>query len=151
MRLSGVPAKRARRWSDQATAKPILAGRRGAMATSGSSAVQPPSEPSRGQEAPPSASTIASARCSASPSGVAKRAAPSGARPIQRWRVRSATPCAASRASHARSSGEAFIARGNTRPELPTKVGWPSASHQAISASGGKARMKGARRSRAVP
>ena len=52
-------------------------------------------------------------------------------------------PRRASRASQARSSGEAFMATGNTRPLEPTKVGWPSASHQARTASGGNASMAG--------
>ena len=48
-----------------------------------------------------------------------------------------------SRRSHARSKGLAFIARGKTRPLLPMKVGWPSASHQPIKALGGKAASSG--------
>ena len=48
--------------------------------------------------------------------------------PVQRWRSANCTPAASSRRSHARSSGEALNACGNTRPLEPTKVGCPSAS-----------------------
>ena len=46
------------------------------------------------------------------------------------------TPCASSRLSHARSSGEAFIAFGKMRPLEPVKVSCPSPSAQAIAAAG---------------
>ena len=63
MRLSGWPSKRSRKISDQLTAKAQLLGRSGAMATPAFLRIstQPPSEPSFGQLAPPSASTTASA------------------------------------------------------------------------------------------
>ena len=70
---------------------------------------------------------------------------------IQRWRVRIVTPRSSSRRSQARSSGEAFIATGNTRPLVPTKVGWPRPWHQSISAAGGKASISGAKAAGAAP
>jgi hypothetical protein len=86
-----------------------------------SSGTQAPSEPSRAQLPPPSASTVARldgqfAR------GVSKRSAPFCHQPSQRWRAWNTTPAARSRCSQARSSGAAFISCGKTRPELPTKV-----------------------------
>ena len=144
MRFSGAPAKRPRRWSDQAMWKPQLAGRSGA--TPSSSPAQAPSEPSRGQEAPPSASTVAAGRSSTGPPAP-RRPARHPPSPASDAATASVTPSPPSRPSQARSSGEAFIARGKTRPELPMKVGWPSASAQAIRAAGGKASMNGARRS----
>ena len=63
IRFSGWPSKRSRNTSDQWATKPQFAGRSGATATPAfaSASTQPPSEPSRGQLAPPSASTTASA------------------------------------------------------------------------------------------
>jgi hypothetical protein len=151
MRLSGAPAWRCRICTDQAVRKPQLAGLNGAMRMPGSSAVQPASEPSRGQEAPPRASTVAAARDATAPSGVSKRSVPSSSRPAQRWRSASLTPSPSSRRSHARSSGEAFIARGNTRPLEPMKVSCPSRSAQAMSADGGNTPIAGASQARALP
>ena len=145
MRFSGAPAKRPRKWSDQAMWKPQLAGRSGA--TPSSSPAQAPSEPSRGQEAPPSASTVAAGRSMHRPFRRLEGerpilpAQPAMPRPQRDAERRRAAP------SQARSSGEAFIARGKTRPELPMKVGWPSPSAQAVRAAGGKASMNGASRS----
>ncbi len=70
-RLSGAPANRSRNRSDQATAKPALAGSRGATSTPSPSrsGTQRPSEPSRGQLAPPSASRAARGWISAGPIG----------------------------------------------------------------------------------
>ncbi len=134
MRFSGVPANRSRNGVDQATRKPQLAARSGVMAQPGRAVVQAPSDPSRGHDAPPQASTVASA-ARVSPS--ARRSAPPSAKPTQRRRIMNRTPNAASRASHARNSGDAFMAFGNTRKLLPTNVGCPSASHHATSRSGG--------------
>ena len=63
IRFSGWPSKRSRNTSDQLATKPQFAGRSGAtaMPAFASTSTQPPSEPSRGQLAPPSASTTASA------------------------------------------------------------------------------------------
>ena len=62
-----------------------------------------------------------------------------------------ATPCSASRSSHARSSGEAFIALGNTRPEDPTNVSLPSpAAHSRTAALSNAARI-GSKNARAAP
>ena len=104
---------------------------------------QPPSEPSRGQLAPPGASTVTEGATATTPSGVSKRSAPSASHPVQRWRSAKRTPSRPSRASQARSSGDAFMAVGNTRPEEPTKHGWPRPSAHALSASGGNAAMAG--------
>src|SRR5258708_13204708 len=59
--LSGWPSKRSRKMPDQATAKPQLADRSGDMVTPlpARMSTHAPSEPSRGQLAPPSASTVA--------------------------------------------------------------------------------------------
>ena len=61
MPLSGWPSKRSRKMSDQATVKPQLAGRSGDIVTplAASVSTHAPSDPSRGQLAPPSASTVA--------------------------------------------------------------------------------------------
>src|SRR3546814_4798677 len=61
--FSGSPANRSRNRSDHATTKPQLAGLRGvtAMPWSSSTGTHDPSLPVRGQLAPPSASTQASA------------------------------------------------------------------------------------------
>ncbi len=139
--FSGWPSKRSRKISDQATVNPQLAGRSGDIATSFAASVstQPPSDPSRGQLAPPSASTVASASTARAPSGVANNRRPSSSQPVQRCRSANCTPMNSSRRSHARSSGEALNASGKTRPLEPTKVGCPSASLHRRSASGGKA------------
>ena len=122
--FTGRPAKRSRNRGDQATSKPALAARKGDSVAprASTSPLQAPSEPRRGQLAPPRARTTASGRSIRSPSGVSNIQAPSR-RPTQRDRVRTSTPNPSSRASQARNSGEAFIARGNTRPLDPTKVG----------------------------
>ena len=83
--------------------------------------------------------------------GVAKRRLRSLSQPCQGWRGRKATPRAASRRSHARSKGEALKEAGNTRPLEPMKVGWPSSSHQAMSACGGNASSAGRRCGAAAP
>ncbi len=126
----------------------MLEGAKGAV--SGVQAAQAPSEPRRGQEAPPQARMVARAAMVVSPAGVSTRSA-SPSQPAQRWRGRMSTPRSASRASQARRSGEAFIALGNTRPEEPTKVSCPSPSHQSRTRSGPKARMCGARTGSAAP
>ena len=121
-RFSGWPSKRRRNASDQSTRKPQLDGTSGATATpfSTRSSAQSPVEPRRGQLAPPSASTVASAATTSSLPGASKTSRPSSSQPSQRRRVRNSTPMSASRPSQARSSGEAFMATGNTRPLEPT-------------------------------
>ena len=101
----------------------MLAGRNGARATplAASQGAQAPSEPSRAQLAPPSASTVTTGRRTCRPPGVAN-ASPAPSNPCQRQRVCRVTPRASSRRSQARSSGEAFIATGNTRPEVPVNT-----------------------------
>ena len=93
-----------------------------------STSTQPPSEPSRGQLAPPSASTVASASTFTRPRGVSNSSVaalvPAGPAMAQ---LEFARPRASSRRSQARSSGEALSDFGNTRPLDPTKVSWPSA------------------------
>ena len=123
MRFNGAPSKR-RIASDQPTLKPQFDGLSRAMATprAASRSTQLASEPSRGQLAPPSASTVTSAAMAASRSPCAKRSRPAPSQPSQRWRKAKRAPNASSRRSQARSSGEAFIALGNTRPLEPTKV-----------------------------
>jgi hypothetical protein len=143
MRLSGAPARRAPNGFDHGATNPQLAGCKGTTVTpaAATAATQPPSEPSRGQLAPPSASTAASGRSmTMAPSGRTKASAPS-CQPIKRCRMAKSTPAPCSRRSQARSSGDAFIALGNTRPLVPTKVSCPSASHQARTRSGGNASM----------
>ncbi len=147
MRFSGVPSNRLRKCSDQAVVKPQFAGRSGATRPGGNARTQAPSEPSRGQDAPPSASTTGPAAAA----GGSNTGAPAASQPSQRCRGWKRTPAAARRASQARSSGDAFIATGNTRPLLPVKVGCPSAAHQSRRAAGGKAAMAGARAARAGP
>ena len=73
------------------------------------------------------------------PSGVSKRAAPSAIRSSASG-CESATPAASRRRSQARSSGEAFIPTGKTRPELPTKVATPRPSAQADDLVGAEVR-----------
>ena len=109
-----------------------------------SSGTQAASEPRRGQLAPPRASTVARAATCRSPWGTAKRRAPSGAQPSQRWRMWNCTPRPRSRCSHARSSGAAFMSAGNTRPEVPTKVSTPSPCAQARRCSAPKRSSSGA-------
>ncbi len=140
MRLSGAPAKRPANTADHGARKPIFAGRSGATVAPArsSTGTQAPSEPRRGQLAPPRASTVAAGRRTSAASGPSIRRAPASSQPVQRVRVRRPTPSPSRRASHARSSGDALKARGNTRPLDPTKVGWPRSSHQCRRASGGK-------------
>ncbi len=153
MRLSGSPSKRSRNTADQFTSTPALAGRSGAMPMPARAMIsaQLPSEPRRGQLAPPSASTVASARSVTTPDGVSNVSAPSSPQPVQRWRGLNTTPAASSRLIQARSSGDAFRLRGNTRPLEPTNVSCPSASHQARSSSGGNAAIAARRCGVAAP
>ncbi len=146
IRFSGVPAWRAMCGLHPAV-NPQLAGRNGVTAP-GKAAAHAPSEPSRGQDAPPSASTTGPVATAAAGSN---RGAPAASHPSQRCRMRNCTPSPSSRRSQARSSGDAFMARGNTRPLLPVNTGWPSASHHAHSAAGGNAATAGARNARAGP
>ena len=69
----------------------------------------------------------------------------------QRERVRISTPRSFSCRSQARSSGEAFIVRGNTRPLEPTKVDCPSPSAQATSSAGDSASSHGSTAVRPAP
>ena len=71
--------------------------------------------------------------------------------PVQSCPACSCTPSPSSRASQLRSSGDAFIALGKTRPLDPVKLSAPSPSAQSRSACGGKARIAGSNQSRAVP
>ena len=140
--LTGMP-NRAAICADHSTRTPMLAGRNGASGTPAArrASAQAPSEPSRAQLAPPSASTVTPAVTRCTPSGVAKTAAPS-AQPCQRQRVRRVTPYPSSRVSQARSS---FIVCGKTRPVGPVNSGWPSASAQRRTSSGPQASSIGRR------
>ena len=151
--FSGWPSKRSRKISDHATLNPQLAGCSGDIVTplAASVSTHPPSDPSRGQLAPPSASTVASASTAREPSGLTNERRPSPSQPVQRWRNANCTPIESSRRSHARNSGEALNASGKTRPLEPTKVGCPSASLHWRKRSGGKASMAGASCGFALP
>ena len=100
------PRSVARRCADQIHRESHV-GRRAAArsAQSGSSDTQAPSEPSRGQDAPPSANTVARGRSNRSPSGVAKRNAPSARSPTSD--AASATPRHAPPAAPARRAAAA--------------------------------------------
>src|SRR5690606_13514107 len=95
---------------------------------------QAASEPSRGQLAPPSASTATPGRTCRAPCAVSNRNPCSS--PTQRQRVRNSTPCPRSRASQARNRGDAFIPTGNTRPVEPVNNPVPSPRAQSITCSG---------------
>ena len=106
----------------------------------------------RGQLAPPSASTTALADTAiAPPSASVKVSAPSSAQPVQRCRACSVTPSPASRRSHARTSVDAFMPVGNTRPLEPTKVSTPSPAAQPRRSSGVKPARHPAKNSRRSP
>src|ERR1700744_3257310 len=84
--LSGWPSKRSRKISDQATVKQQLAGRSGDMVTplAASVSTQAPSEPSRGQLAPPSADPGAGGSTTTGPSEVSNVRCPALSQPVQR-------------------------------------------------------------------
>ena len=112
MRFSGCPAKRLRKMSDQATRKPQLDGRSGAIATPACVkapdpfAVRAELRPARAAERQHGRiGSIATA-----PSGASNASRPASSHPIQRCRRVKCTPRASSRRSHARNSGDAFIA-----------------------------------------
>src|SRR5271165_61457 len=134
--------------ADQPTTKPQLAGLSAATSTPASrkASTQPPSEPSRGQDAPPSANTAAAASTERSPSDETKRNLPACPNPTKRERGLSVTPRSSSRLSQARKRGVALKLLGNTRPLLPTKVSSPSSAAQPRRASGGKASTAGRKR-----
>src|SRR6185437_4145413 len=125
MPLSGCPSKRLRKTSDQTTLKPQLAGLSDATVApfAASISTHAASEPSRGQLAPPSASTVARASTVRSPSAVRNNNRPSSPQPVQRWRSAKRTPAASNRRSQGRSNGDALKVLGKTRPLDPTKVG----------------------------
>ncbi len=139
--FSGSPPKRSRKCALHATWKPALAAFSGAIFTPllAKVSTQPPSLPSRGQLAPPRASTVTSA-ATAWPLTSGR---PLPSQPCHSARVCSLTPCVSSRASQARSRGEAFIALGKTRPLDPAKVSASRPSAQARKALGGKASRAG--------
>ncbi|OIQ71949.1 hypothetical protein GALL_464300 [mine drainage metagenome] len=144
--FSGSPSKRSRKISDQATVNPQLAGLSGDIFVPFAANIftQPASDPSRGQLAPPSASTVARASTALSPSGVWNSNWPLAFQPVQRWRSENCTPDASSRRNQARRSGDAFNAFGKIRPLEPTKVGCPSAPHHSRKLSGGNTSMAAA-------
>ena len=149
----GAPAKRSRMVADHSTMTPQLAGRSGEIATpcSASIFVQTPSDPMRGHEAPPKASTMASkARISCAPSAFSIVSAPDDT-PFSVQRVRTCTSRSPKRRKKARSSGEALKLLGKTRPLEPTKVFSPSSPDHARKASGDSASIAGASFSAAAP
>ncbi len=148
MPFNGWPAKRSRNVSLQLTRKPQLEGRSGAISTPAPASVpaQLPSEPSLGQLAPPKASTVTSARGVIRPSALSKHGPPSSVQPTQRCRILNCTPIPLSCRNQTRKSGDAFIARGKTRPLEPMKVSCPSASHQARRSAGANASIAARRR-----
>ena len=150
MGFKGSPAKRFIT-SDQAIAKPQLAGRKGAISKPSceSGSTQSPVAPRRGQDAPPRASTTASALMMRSPSGVTMRNAPSCVKPRNSWRKCSRTFRRSSSRNHARSRGEALKLLGKTRPLEPTNVSSPMSCAKRRKASGVKRSMKGLSQSRA--
>ena len=77
------------------------------------------------------------------PSGVWNSSA-SPSNPCQRQRVRSSAPALASRRNQARSSGEAFIAVGKTRPDVPVNTSCPRPRAHAWASAGPKAASIGA-------
>jgi hypothetical protein len=141
MFLTGVPAKFVANPSVQATCTPQFAGRNGFTATPAvrSTSTHVPSEPTRGQLAPPSASTVMSAAAVMTVPSATRKRLPRSAGPSQRWRVSIVTPSSRRRASHALSRGVARDDRGNTLPLDPTNVGSPRPAHHSRSAAGGNA------------
>ena len=116
--------------SDQSTSNPMFEGENGTTSAP-SGPTQAPSEPSRDQLAPPAAITTAPAS-----TGSPSRTGHPSENPSHRQRVRTSTPSPSSRPSQARSSGEAFIARGNTRPDDPVNTSCPSPSDQPTASPG---------------
>ena len=106
---------------------------------------QAPSEPSRDQLAPPSASTSTSARTLPSPCGVSKRSRRGPAPPAPTPSPASDGACGTARPARAAGAARhAATARpscrcGNTRPELPTKVSMPSPAAQSRNCCGAEA------------
>src|SRR5690606_7677609 len=103
--LSGSPAKRSAKYGDQPgvlrpgrtpTSKPQFEGRKRARGTSKARRVSnhAPSEPRRGQLAPPRARTTAGASTVSGPEGDSKRSLEGAdSKPVQRCRIRNRTPC----------------------------------------------------------
>jgi len=112
---------------------------------------QVPSDPTRGQLAPPSARTVTSDRvidtspltlsikdrCGSNP------AWRSPAQPRQRQPVLIRTPCDSSRRSHDLSNGVARNDSGNTRPLEPIQVGSPRVAHHSLRSDGPNLRSAG--------
>ena len=113
---------------------------------------QPPSEPSCGQLAPPSASTVASgAAISLSPSGGANASAPVGVPADPSMAQREPHACARAGAARRAAAARPSARLGKTRPLEPTKVSWPRPRHQARSAAGGNASIAGRSQAPAAP
>ena len=138
--FTGAPKWRAIA-GDQATRKPTFEGRNGASVTPSAAriAAQAPSEPSRAQEPPPSASTVARG-------GDARAGLPAWRSGRRRPASRaSASGCAARRpAPRAGGSRRAAAARpssprGKTRPELPVKTSTPRSVGPAADLGGAEA------------
>ena len=153
MRFSGWPSKRAANTGDQPIRTPQLLARKSAIRTPWPRNIgtHAPSEPMRGQDAPPSASKTASGRTASAPEGVSKARSPCAFSRASNGADKNFTPRASSRCSQARSSGAAFSAVGKIRPELPMNHVWPRPSHQACKAAGGNAARAAAIQGAASP
>ena len=144
MFFSGVPAWRSVNSGGQAMVKPQLAARNGASGTS-SQRAQAPSEPSR---APAGAAQSQDGRIGTDQMVATGRIPEAQGprrwwKPSQRRRVSSRTPARPSRASQARSKGDAFSPVGNTRPLEPTNVSMPrSAPPSGAARPAGKTRVE---------
>ena len=156
--FTGAPSWRARNSGRHEMHSPQFAGRSVATATPtpSSNVAHPPSDPTRGQLAPPSARTTASTVTVlvVSPDVTRMVGRPVGddpATPTRRWRGARRTPSASRRPSHARSRGVARNEEGKTRPLEPTNVGSPCDAHHARSCRGPHASSAGSRRARAGP
>src|SRR5215211_4367142 len=86
--LMGCPSKRSRKCGLQFTSNPQLDDFNGSTWTPActSQGTQAPSEPSRDQLPPPSASTVASGLTATLPCGVSNWRDPSGSQPVHLWR-----------------------------------------------------------------
>ena len=153
--FSGTPANRSAKCCVHSTRMPQLAGRRSLIFTPAprSTSTHVPSEPTRGQLAPPNANRATSLATSiVLPPCTEKRdrrgsAVPSGdsAHPSHRWRTSIVTPNVVKRDNQARSSGVARQDAGKTCPVDPTNVGSPSEAHQWRSSAGPKPSIAPAR------
>ena len=140
MRLRGWPAKRLLKPSVQPIEKPQLAGRRGAISRPSRPRIsaQLPSEPRRGQLAPPSARMVVSGSAARLVAvGLWKTRRPAVSQPRQKCLVWMVTPCRSSRRSQPAPAGQRRWSRllsGSLSRVLLSphpaalRRGWPSRS-----------------------